>query len=118
MQVIKIVLLFVGLFISVKSYCQDYTSWEEHDIIRFYKIIQLEDGTIDEEGEEIESVFIPTKPKSGAYTVEVNKLSSKIYHIKGSDVYIYFQYPPYLYNGDEGVVVIDGYGGGKFYEEP
>lgn len=99
------------------SQAQTYKEWDDHDVIRFYKKITLETYSLDEEGEEIDEIFVPTKIADGVYKVEVYKISSELYQVQGSDIYMFFRYAPYLYNYDEGVLVVS-YNQGTFYEEP
>jgi len=108
------------LFLSVAymSQGQEYKDWDEHDIKRFYQKIELDSYTLDDEGEEIDEIYIPTKEvKDGIYEIEVYKVSSKLYRITGTKIYMYFYYSPYLYSYDEGILEISG-GHGTFYEKP
>lgn len=107
---------FLALFPTL-NFAQSYKNWDEHDLVRFYEKIELDSYSINAEGEEIEEVFIPTKVKDGLYEVEVYKISSKLYQIRGTDIYMLFRYTPYLYSFDEGVLEVS-YGSGTFYEEP
>lgn len=112
----KLILL---LTIAIPSlvFCQSYRDWDEHDIVRFYKKFDLEYYTLDEEGEEIAEIYVPTKIDDGTYEVEVRKVSSKLYQIYGTNIYMYFRYSPYLYDYDEGILEVS-YSSGTFYEEP
>jgi len=79
--------------------------------------IDLDSYTLDEDGEEIDEIYVPTKVEDGVYEVEVYKISSKLYRIQGTNIYMYFRYSPYLYSYDEGVLEVS-YNSGTFYEEP
>lgn len=110
-------MVFLFFSIALSAYSQDYKDWEEHDVVRFYKKIELDSYSLDEEGEEIGEIYIPTKVEDGTYEVEVYKVSSKLYQITGTNIYMYFRYSPYLYSYDEGVLEVS-YSTGAFYEEP
>ncbi len=110
-------LILAAIMLSAVGFCQDYTSWSEHEVKRFYTKLDVSDA-IDMEGEEIEEVFVPVSPKAGTYNAEVTKVSSKVYGIRGTDFFMLFRYSPYLSTYDEGVVVVDAYGSGTFYEKP
>ncbi len=112
----KIILLFF-IFFPLVFLGQSYTDWEEHDIVRFYKKINLDYNSLDGDGEEIDEIYVPTKVEDGAYEIEVKKVSSKLYGVYGTEIYIYFRYSPYLYNYDEGVLIVS-YNTGSFYEKP
>lgn len=96
---------------------QNFLDWDQHDVSRFYEKIDLDYNTLDDEGEEIDAIYVPTKIDDGLYEVEVYKVSSKLYQVRGTSIYMYFRYSPYLYNYDEGVLSVS-YGSGTFYEEP
>ena len=112
------------LLITVMAFCaplnvfaQDYREWEEHDTKRFYQKIDLESYTLDDEGNEIDEVYVPTKLEDGVYEVTVKKISSKLYQVQGTDLCILFQFNPFLFTHDDGILVVS-YGSGTFYEEP
>jgi len=113
----KILTFWVLIISALPTFCQSYEDWEDHDVIRFYEKIDLEYNTLDEDGEEIDAIYVPTKIEDGTYKVEVYKVSSKLYQIRGTNIYMYFRFSPFLYNFDEGVLEVS-YGSGTFYEEP
>jgi hypothetical protein len=93
-------------------------------VIRFYekKEITLDYNSLDEEGNDINNrtiiYFVPTKVKDGVYKIEIyEKVSSKLWQIKGTNIYMYFRYNPYLYRFDEGVLAVS-YSSGIFYKKP
>lgn len=110
-------LVLAAVLMSSFGYCQDFTSWPEHQVTRFYIKLDVDDA-IDEEGEEVDDVYVPARPKPGTYTAELVKVSAKVYGIRGTDFFMLFRYSPYLYTSDEGVVVIESYGSGTFYAKP
>lgn len=62
--------------------------------------------------------FTKTRVNSGQYKVEVyEKVNSKLWQIKGKNVYLLFRYNPYLYKRDEGVLDVS-YRDGIFYKKP
>lgn len=106
------ILLFVGTILS--SYTLD--AQEEHDVVAVYEKVDLDYGTLDEEGEEISFVLIKTSLKSGRYSIEIgDKINSYLYNVKGSNLYLKFRYSPYLYRYDEGVLEWS-YNSGTFYK--
>lgn len=112
-------ILILSLFLSINLLCfsQSYEDWDEHDIVRFYEKIELKSNTLDREGEEIEEIYVPTKVEDGIYEVEVYKVSSKLYQIRSTNIYMFFRYSPYLYNYDEGILKVYN-NSGTFYEKP
>ena len=113
----RYILIFLISF-TYNSYGQDYKEWDNHDVIRFYKKVELDYNSLDKDGEEIEEVYVPTKKiDDGTYEIEVKKVSSKLYQISGTNIYMYFRYSPYLYNFDEGILEVS-YNSGTLYEKP
>jgi hypothetical protein len=118
------------LFLTVCLFCfsvylvaQQYKQWESHDVIRFYekKEITMDYNSLDKDGNDISDrtiiYFVPTKLKDGVYEVEVyEKVSSKLWQIKGTNIYMYFRYTPYLYKFDEGILEVS-YSSGTFYKK-
>ena len=120
LQLINVLLL---LFIPLSA--QEYRNWDSHDVIRFYekKEVSLGYNSLDQNGDPISNqnliYFVPVNIKAGIYDIEVyEKISSKLWKIKSSNIYVYFRYNPYLYKFDEGVLVVDNYSGGTFYKKP
>lgn len=90
---------------------------EEHDVVGVYEKVDLDYGTLDDEGEEISFVLVKTNLKNGMYSIEIgDKVNSTIYGVRGSNLYLKFRYSPYLYKFDEGVLNWS-YGSGTFYEK-
>lgn len=110
-------ILFLTFTFPTITFGQNYEDWDDHDVIRFYKKVDLDYYSLDEEGEEIEEIYVPTKVDDGLYEVELYKVSSKLYKIQGTNIYLFFRYPPYLYSYDEGILNVS-YNSGTFYEKP
>lgn len=122
----KIQLLFLLLFTSFSSsiFSQSYKKWEAHDVVRFYekKEIALDYNSLDKDGNDLYdstlTYFVPSKIKDGVYEIEVyEKISSKLWQIKGTNTYLLFSYTPYLYKYDEGILEVS-YSSGTFYKKP
>lgn len=120
---IRTLLLMSLIFFTTTLFGQQYKEWEEHDVVKFYekKEITLEYNSLDENGEEMYdneiTYYVPTKLKDGVYEVEVyDKVSSKLWQIKGTNIYMKFRYNPYLYKWDEGVLEVS-YNSGTFYKK-
>lgn len=89
-----------------------YKRWESHDIEAIYEKKELDYETYDENGDEISFILVKCDLESDNYEVEIgDKISSYIYEIKDSDLYLKFNYSTYLNSYDEGVLVWDGYSG-------
>ena len=103
----KIKLLFtaITLFICLQnSAAQDY---EEHDVDEFYKKIELDNGTLDEDGNDIDFIFVKTDLKAGRYAVEITDAPGDLYEVKGNNIYIKFRgYYGYAGYAEEGIIEV------------
>lgn len=117
MKNISILSLLTLILFPLITFGQNYRDWDDHDVIRFYEKTDLDSYSLDDEGEEIDEVYIPIKVEDGTYEVEVYKISSKLYRIQGTNTYMFFRYSPYLYSYDEGILEIS-YNSGTFYKKP
>lgn len=106
------VLLLLGCSLTAHALSEP----ETHDVVNIYEKKELERGTLNEEGEEIEFVLVPTKLEAGKYDVEIcDNVSPTVYNIRGTDLYVEFRFNPFLFRFDEGLLDW-GYGHGTFYE--
>ncbi|REC41692.1 hypothetical protein [Chryseobacterium sp. 5_R23647] len=115
----RLITFFLFIF-PILAYCQampTYKNWDKHDVIKIYQKQELPADTIDEEGEDITAVYTSSKLRDGIYEIELYKISSKFYQIRGSNTYILFRYTPYLYSYDDGILEIS-YNSGTFYKKP
>ena len=107
------------LFLCIKIQAQIYKDWNKHSITSIYEKIHLDSGTLDDDGEEIEFVLVPTKLDEGVYEIELgDKLGTNVYQILGTELFIKFQFNPFLYKWDKGVLEWNGYYSNSFYEAP
>jgi len=113
----KYFIIFFLSLIAGQTIGQAYSQWENHYVKRFYKKIQLDSYTLDKNGEEIDEIYVPTKVEEGIYEIEVHKVSSKIYQISGKNIYMLFQFMPFLFSFDKGILKVSG-NTGTFYKKP
>lgn len=118
MKLFKLSLFAILLMFPFTLMAQDpeYKKWESHDVKGLYIEIENEnDADFEEDGR----YFQRTKRLSrGEYEVEVNeKVSSKVWKIKGTKFYILFRFNPFLYKFDKGVLEWTG-SNGTFYKKP
>lgn len=101
------------IFTSFKNDISKISS--EYTIDDIYSKIELDSGTLDEDGEEIDFIFTKDEIKAGRYEISITDGPGDLYEIKGTDYYIQFVgYYGYAGYGDEGLLVINPYGTGKF----
>jgi hypothetical protein len=136
----ELVIIGIVLVISSATNAQDYKKWESHDIVRFYEkkqitlkrneYIDLDNNALNKNGETFSDNRIdyddtsygqliyltPTNVKSGLFEIEVyEKISSKLWQIKGMNIYILFRFNPFLWKWDQGVLDTSNK---TFYKKP
>lgn len=94
------------------------TEWEEHEITGIYTQAQsLEDIKRSDCIKINDDYYIPARVKNGTYDIEIgDKVDSKFYNIRNTQLYFMFRYTPYLYKFDEGYAEIYN-NKGTFYKE-
>ena len=94
----------------------EYKKWDNHDVKGVYIEVEDEDDAdIEENGRYFQKY---RRLSSDIYEVEVSeKVSSKLWKIKGTKFFMFFRYNPYLYKYDEGILDWGGYDG-TFYKKP
>ncbi len=94
----------------------EYKEWESSEVKGLYIEVENEDDAdIEEDGRYFQKY---RRLSNDVYEIEISeKVSSKLWKIKGSKIFILFRYNPYLYRYDEGILDWDGYDG-TFYKKP
>jgi hypothetical protein len=116
---LRLLIILVAVSATV-AYSQKYKDWEDEDVEEFYEKVSVKNGTLDERGNRITFVLVPTSIKAGVYEVEIADLSNDIYEIKGTNYFLKFRgYYGYAGYGDEGVLVVGGSAwSSTFYKKP
>lgn len=113
----RIILISIALLIFSSFTMVSSESMEEHDVIAIYKKIDLDYGTLDEDGEDISFIFVKTSLRNGIYEIEIgDKITSTLYEIRSTNLYLKFRFSPFLYKFDEGILEWS-YNSGTFYEK-
>lgn len=106
-------LIFILLVPFFLIYTQEYKNWSKHSYIRFFekKKIIVPSGSLDNFGNTIYSgeiiYFSPTYISDGIYEIAVgNKISSELYEISGSNIYMQFSIPPVLLYYQKGILEV------------
>lgn len=93
LKILALALCF-PLFISAKS--MDSQDSESYTIYKIYEKIELDRGSkvIDSWGniEDAHAVLVPTEIDRGRYDVEITRISSNLYQICGTSLYIETKY--------------------------
>lgn len=94
-------ILFIILFFTLPNLSDTYTI---HEI---YKKVELEDGVLGPDGDEIEFIFQKTSLKEGKYEIEITDGPGDLYKVKNSSYFLKFNgYYGYAGYGDPGILII------------
>lgn len=111
-------ILTASLIITGVSFGQSLEDLDDYSINKIYKKIDVDYGTLDDEGEEIEYILVETNLDSGKYEIELTDGPGDTYEIKGTDLYLTFDfYFGYAGYGTECILEITGgYSPGTVYK--
>lgn len=104
-------LLFVMSIFSHFCIAQNLDDLDSYDVEEFYKKVELENDTLDEDGEDIDFVFVKTEVNldEGLYEIEVSDGPGDLYEIKGTDLFVTFRgYYGYAGYGEECIMKVTG----------
>lgn len=85
-----IITIILTIFLS-SAVGQSLDDLDSYSVDEFYKKIELDYGTLDEDGQSIDFVFIKTELESGTYEIELTDGPGDLYEVKGTDIYIEFR---------------------------
>lgn len=106
----KIITSITFLLISSLSFGQNLEDLDNYTVDEFYKKVELDYGTLDEDGDEIEYVYVKTKVDAGDYKIELTDGDGDLYEVKGTNLYIKFNgYFGYAGYSTECVMKVDYY---------
>lgn len=106
----KSILLLAFIIISTISYGQNLEDLDSHTVDEFYKKVELDYGTLDEDGDEIEYVYVKTKLDKGDYKIDLTDGDGDLYEIKDTDIYVKFNgYFGYAGYSTECIMKVDYY---------
>ena len=94
-KLILLVLLSVPFFGS----SQTLDALDDYTVSEIYKKVNLDYGTLNPSGSNIDFVYVKTSLENGLYNVEITDGSGDVYEVKGSNIYLkfnsYFGYAGY-----------------------
>ena len=70
-----------------------------YTVDEFYKKVELDRGTLDEDGDEIEYIYVKTELDNGDYKIDLTDGDGDLYEVKDTNIFIkfngYFGYAGY-----------------------
>lgn len=97
MKKLYLALLFI-LFQNI-SFSQSLEDLDNYTVDQFYKKIELDYGTLDENGHQIDYIYVRTDVDQGEYKIELSDGDGDLYEINDTALYVslngYFGYAGY-----------------------
>ena len=99
---------------------QEYKNWEKYDIEGFYIIAKSKaeakiSKNVLREGADY---YILTEMDDQVFPSGVSKkITPKLYKLKDTEIYIFFSFPPFLFDADNGMIEIKD-NKGTFFKKP
>lgn len=111
--------IFFLLIFGSSAIAQSYLEWDDYTVDEFYEKTDVPAGTLDQEGDDIDYIFVETDLDEGTYEIEITDGPGDLYEIKGTSYFIRFQgYYGYAGYGEEGILVVGkSYYSSTFYKE-
>jgi hypothetical protein len=82
---------------------------DNYTVDEFYKKVDLNYGTLGEDGRPIDFVFVKTDLESGTYEIELTDGPGDLYEVKGTNIYIEFRgYFGYAGYGTKCILKVEG----------
>ncbi len=108
------------LFVTTISFSQSLDDLDSYDIEKVYKKVELDNETLDEDGDEIEFIFVETEfdVQRGKYEIELTDGPGDLYEIIDTGYFVIFRsYYGYAGYSDECILeVTGGYFPGTIYK--
>ncbi len=99
--------ILLTLILAFASNILSAQKFEEFDIDEFYKKVELDAETLDEDGNTIEFIYVKSELKQGKYEIVITDGPGDLYEIKGTSMYIKFRgYYGYAGYGQEGILIV------------
>ena len=78
----KLFTLLIFAIFSSLSFGQNLEDLDSYSVDEFYKKVELDNGTLDEDGDEIEYIYVKTEVDKGNYKIELTDGDGDLYEIK------------------------------------
>jgi len=106
----KLIFNITFLLTAVFSYGQNLDELDNYSVEEFYKKVDLDYGTLDDQGEEIDYIYVKTEVDEGDYKIELSDADGDLYEIRNTDLYVKFSgYFGYAGYSTECIMKVDYY---------
>jgi len=91
--------IIIFFLFTCLSFGQNLEDLDSYTVDEFYKKVELDRGTLDEDGDEIEYVYVKTELDNGDYKIDLTDGDGDLYEVKDTNIFIkfngYFGYAGY-----------------------
>jgi len=102
--------LVVLCLVTTLSFGQNFDDLDDYSVDEFYKKVDLDYGTLDENGYAINYIYVKTELDSGDYKIELTDGDGDLYEIKGTNLFVKFNgYFGYAGYSKECIMKVDYY---------
>lgn len=106
----KTLIFLIFVTISTISFGQNLDDLDSYTVDEFYKKVELDYGTLDEDGDEIEYIYIKTEVDKGDYKIDLTDGDGDLYEVKDTNIFIKFNgYFGYAGYSTECIMKVDYY---------
>lgn len=112
MKLNKLSLIVLFLLTSISNvYSQNLEDLDDYQVDEFYKKIDLDYGTLDDDGNSIDYIYVKTSVDTGEYKIDLTDADGDLYEIKGTNIYVTFRgYFGYAGYSTECIMKVNYYG--------
>tara|TARA_B100000787_G_C16164937_1_gene283383 strand:- start:1049 stop:1399 length:351 start_codon:yes stop_codon:yes gene_type:complete len=103
-------LLLLFMILSTISFGQNLDDLDSYTVDEFYKKVELDYGSLDENGDEISYIYVKTDIDKGDYKIDLTDGDGDLYEVKDTNIYIKFNsYFGYAGYSTECIMKVDYY---------
>lgn len=106
----KLIAIIIFLIAPNISLGQNLEDLDNYTVDEFYKRVELDRGSLDEDGDEIDYIYVKTKVDYGDYKIELTDSDGDLYEIKDINIFVRFNhYFGYAGYSTECIMKVDYY---------
>jgi len=103
-------LLLLFMILSTISFGQNLDNLDSYTVDEFYKKVELDYGSLDENGDGISYIYVKTDIDKGDYKIDLTDGDGDLYEVKDTNIYIKFNgYFGYASYSTECIMKVDYY---------
>ena len=102
--------IIFSLLFTCLAFSQNLDDLDSYTVDEFYKKVELDWGTLDENGNTISYVYVKTELDKGTYEIDLTDSDGDLYEVKDTNIFIKFNgYFGYAGYGTECILKVEYY---------